>query len=318
VRQEAFERAGAERWRGFERSLGELDAHRRVQDFPRQYRLVCQDLVLARDRQFDVALVARLNALALRGHQHLYGARTMESGFVDLFVNRFPRAVRREWRLLALMCLCFYGTLGLVFALSQRTPELVYSILDPAQAAQYEEMYDPASEPIGEPREATEGVGMFFFYLGNNLSVDIRTFAGGILFGIGSLFIVIANGVLIGATGGHLVNAGFGGTFWPFVIGHSSFELAACVLSGVAGMRMGLALIVTGRRSRGDALRAATRGAIPILYGVAVMTLLAAVIEALWSGQPAIPANVRYGVGGGLWVTVFVWLALGGRRWTRR
>lgn len=317
MRQEAFERAGAERWLHFERLLGELESGRPVRGFPRQYRLVCQDLVLARDRQFDVALVARLNTLALRGHQHLYGASAPRSGFLDLFVSRFPRAVRREWRLVALLCVCFYGTLGLVFALSQRTPELVYSILDPAQAAQYEEMYDPASERLGRPREASTGIGMFFFYLGNNLSVDIRTFAGGILFGIGSLFIVIYNGLAIGATAAHLQNAGFGETFWPFVIGHGSFELAACVLSGVAGMRMGLALIVTGQRSRGDALREATRGAIPILYGVAGMTGIAAIIEALWSGQPALPAALRYGVGAGLWAFVIAWLALGGMRWRR-
>jgi uncharacterized membrane protein SpoIIM required for sporulation len=318
MRQEAFERAGAERWRGFERLLGELDAKRTAPDFPRQYRLVCQDLVLARDRQFDVALVQRLNALALRGHEHLYGARAGSGGFVDLFLRRFPRAVRREWRLALLLCAAFYGSLGLVFALAQRTPELVYSVVAPPQAALYEQMYDPASEHFGKPRAATDGVAMFFFYVGNNLSVDIRTFAGGILFGIGSLLVLVFNGVMIGAVAGHIANVGYGETFWPFVIGHGSFELSAAVLSAVAGMRMGLALIVTGQRARGDALRAATRGAAPILYGVGVMTLLAAVIEALWSGQPAIPANMRYGVGAGLWATVVLWIALGGARWRRR
>jgi uncharacterized membrane protein SpoIIM required for sporulation len=155
---------------------------------------------------------------------------------------------------------------------------------------------------------------MFFYYVGNNLGVDIRTFAGGILFGIGSLFIVIYNGLAIGAVAAHITNAGFGETFWPFVIGHGSFELTAAVLSGVAGMRMGLALIVTGQRTRADALRDAARGMVPLLYGIGVMTVLAAVIEALWSGQPAIPANVRYAVGAGLWAVVIAWLALGGRR----
>jgi uncharacterized membrane protein SpoIIM required for sporulation len=317
MRQEAFERAGASRWQAFEHTLDALDAREPVQDFPRQYRLVCQDLVLARDRQFEVSLVERLNALALRGHQHLYGARPASSGFVDLFLRRFPRAVRREWRLVALMCVFFYGVGGLVFVLAQRTPELVYSILDPLQAARYEEMYDPAAAHQIEERSATEGVGMFFFYLGNNLGVDVRTFAGGILFGVGSLFIVILNAVLIGATAAHIQNVGLGETFWPFVIGHGSFELAACVLSGVAGMRMGLALVATGARSRADELRAATRGSIPIVYGVALMTVIAAVLEALWSGQPAIPANVRVGVGAALWALVGVWLALGGRRAVR-
>jgi uncharacterized membrane protein SpoIIM required for sporulation len=317
MRQEAFERASGERWRSFERALDDLDAKRHAPGFPRQYRLVCQDLVLARDRQFDAPLVARLNALALRGHQHLYGARTASGGFVELFLRRFPRAVRREWRLAALMCLFFYGAGGLVFGHVLREPDFVYSLIDPGQLAGMEESYDPSAEHQNETREASDGVLMFFYYVGNNVSIAFRTFAGGILFGVGSLFIILYNGLTIGAVAGHIVNVGYGETFWPFVIGHGSFELSAIVLSGVAGLRMGLALIVAGPRTRSHALREATQRSVPILYGMTGMLLFAAVIEGLWSGQPAVPAVMRYWVGAALWALVIAWLALGGRRWRR-
>jgi len=108
VRQDGFERAREPAWAQFERALAEIEARRAAADFPRQYRLLCQDLVLARDRQFDGALVQRLNALALRGHQVLYGAGAAQGGFVNLFLRRFPRAVRREWRIALLLCVFFY------------------------------------------------------------------------------------------------------------------------------------------------------------------------------------------------------------------
>jgi len=317
VRQEAFERARAAEWERFERALASIALRKVVADFPRLYRVLCQDLVLARDRRFDAALVQRLNALALRGHQVLYGAGLAQGGFLDLFLRRFPRAVRREWRLALLLSVFFYGSFAATFLGVRSKPDLVYSIVDEAQVASFEAMYDPASDHFDEPRGAAEGVGMFFFYVGNNVGVDFRTFAGGILFGIGSLFIIGINGVLIGAVAGHISNVGYGETFYPFVIGHGSFELTAVVLSGVAGMRMGLALLVTGPRSRGAMLRAATLRSVPILYGTIAITVIAAVIEALWSGQPVIPAQVRYAVGAGLWLLVIVWLALGGRRWRR-
>ncbi len=317
MRQEAFERAGSERWRSFEGALDALDAKRRVPGFPRQYRLVCQDLVLARDRQFDAPLVARLNALALRGHQHLYGARTASSGFIELFLRRFPRAVRREWRLVALMCLIFYGAGGLVFERVVRDPDFVYSLVGRGELANMEASYDPSAEHQAEAREASDGVLMFFYYVGNNVSIAFRTFAGGILFGIGSLFFILYNGLTMGAVAGHIVNVGYGETFWPFVIGHGSFELSAIVLAGVAGLRMGLALVVAGKRTRAHALRDATQRSVPILYGMTGMLLFAAVIEGLWSGQPAIPALVRYWVGAALWGIVIAWLALGGRHWRR-
>jgi len=315
MRQEVFERERAPRWQHFEALLRALDEKRASDDFPRQYRLLCQDLVLARDRQFDAPLVERLNALALRGHQHLYAARIAGGGFLDLFLRRFPRAVRREWRLVAWMCLFFYGTGALIFYFTLRDPDFVYSVVGSGQVAEVEGMYDPSSEHFGKPRQATEGVGMFFFYVGNNVSVAFRTFAGGILFGIGSLLIILFNGLALGAIAAHIVNVGYGGTFFPFVIGHGSFELSAIVLAGVAGLRMGLALIVTGARSRGEMLREATLRCVPILYGMTGMLVFAAVLEALWSGQPAIPASVRYWVGAGLWLLVVLWLAFGGRRW---
>lgn len=316
MRQDVFERERAPRWLRFEALLRELDENRPAHDFPRQYRLVCQDLVLARDRQFDAPLVERLNALALRGHQHLYAARVAGAGFVDLFLRRFPRAVRREWRLVAWMCLFFYGSGALTFAFTLRDPDFVYSVVDSAQVAQLEEMYDPSSERFAETREASDGVSMFFFYVGNNVGIAFRTFAGGILFGIGSLVIILFNGLFIGALTGHVVNVGYGETFFPFVIGHGSFELNAIVLAGVAGLRMGLSLIASGERSRGEMLRAATLRCVPILYGMTVMLVIAAILEGLWSGQPAIPARVRYAVGAALWTLVIVWLAFGGR--TRR
>jgi len=314
MRQDVFERERAPRWSRFEALLRELDEKRAAHDFPRQYRLVCQDLVLARDRQFDAPLVERLNALALRGHQHLYAARVAGGGFVDLFLRRFPRAVRREWRLVAWMCLFFYGSGALAYGFTLRDPDFVYSIVDSGQIAQLEEMYDPSAERFGETREADDGVAMFFFYVGNNVGIAFRTFAGGILFGIGSLVIILFNGVFIGALTGHIVNVGYDETFFPFVIGHGSFELSAIVLAGVTGLRMGLALIASGERSRGEMLRAATLRCVPILYGMTVMLVIAAVLEGLWSGQPAIPAQVRYAVGAGLWALVITWLALGGRR----
>lgn len=314
MRQERFERERAERGQAFERQLAELDAGRRAQDFPRAYRLLCQDLVLARDRGFEVSLIERLNALALRGHQHLYGARSGGTGFLALFLGRFPRAVRREWRLVALICVLFYGGGFVAFALCRSNPDFIYSIMNPANVAEFEQMYDPAAEHYGSPRAARDGVLMFFYYVGNNVSVAFRTFAGGVLFGIGSLLIIFMNALLIGGLAGHVANVGYHETFFPFVIGHGSFELTAIALAGVAGMRMGLALITAGPRSRAAMLKEATLRCVPILYGMTVMLVIAAVIESQWSPARAVSPTTKYWVGAGLWLFVIGWLGLGGRR----
>ncbi len=311
MRQAQFERENRARWEDFERELEKLDAGGHARDFPRRYRLLCHDLVLARTRRFDARLVARLNSLALRGHQHLYGARIGGGRWVDLFLHRFPAAVRAEWPLVLLMCLCFYGSGLAVFAFTQRDPEFIYSLVAPEQIAKFEEMYDPAADR--RPRDVVDGVSMFFFYIGNNVSIAFRTFAGGVLFGIGSLLVIFVNGLLIGGLAGHAVNAGFTETFYPFVIAHGSFELTAIVLAGVAGMRMGLALVRPGALSRRALLSQATLNSVPILYGMTVMLIIAAAIEGLWSPAQAISTQTKYAVGAALWTLVIAWLALGGR-----
>jgi uncharacterized membrane protein SpoIIM required for sporulation len=153
---------------------------------------------------------------------------------------------------------------------------------------------------------------MFGFYLYNNIGIAFRTFASGIFVGIGSVFILIYNGVVLGAVGGHLYNAGFGGTFFPFVIGHSSFELTAIVLAGATGVRLGLAVLAPGRTTRSRSLREAARASVPVLYGMTALLVVAAFVEAFWSAS-AIAPQVRYLAGAAGWAAVLGYLALAGR-----
>ena len=84
------------------------------------------------------------------------------------------------------------------------------------------------------------------------------------------------------------------------------------MLSGVAGMRLGLALVAPGQRSRLQALRDASRLALPLVYGAGGMLVVAALIEAFWSPRP-LPSELKYGVGGAMWALVALYLLFAGR-----
>ena len=107
---------------------------------------------------------------------------------------------------------------------------------------------------------------MLAFYIYNNVRIDFQCFAGGLLFGVGSIFFLVYNGLHIGAVAGHLTRVGYGETFWGFVAGHSSFELLGAVLAGAAGLRIGYALVAPGRaHARRRHARGGTSGGIPAL-----------------------------------------------------
>ena len=197
------------------------------------------------------------------------------------------------------------------FVAVQLKPELIHTLMSAQQVGEMEAMYDPAAPRLG--READSDLMMFGYYIFNNISIGLRTFASGLLAGVGPALALSFNGVFIGGVAGHLQGSGHGEPFWRFVAGHSAFELSAIVIAGGAGLRLGLDLIAPGRRRRIDALVEGGRRGAWLCLGVFAMLLAAAFIEAFWSSIGWIPALVKYSVGGALWALVFAWLWFGGR-----
>lgn len=312
MKQAPFESAHAAEWDEFEKFLDQGKSFGPA-ELPARYRRLCQSLALAADRRYSPALVDRLNRLALRGHHVLYQNRRRQSQRVwEFVVAGFPALVRREWRLVAVATLLFFGPAAGLLAVLQLFPDFVHYLLTPEQIASFHEMYDPAARRIGM-READTSLLMFGFYIWNNVRIGFQTFAGGLLAGVGSVWFLAANGVVIGAVAGYLTQIGYGQTFWSFVAGHSSLELLAIVLSGSAGLRLGLAVIAPGNQSRRSALVAAARPAVRMMYGAALMFLAAAFVEAFWSPLTEVPYGVKIGAGIAGWIFLGMYFGLAGR-----
>ncbi len=314
MRQAVFEAAHAADWQAFEQFLDAakqppFEAH----ELPARYRRVCQALALAADRQYSPELVDRLNRLALRGHSVLYRNRRRESQQVLEFVlGGFAALVRREWRLVVAAGLVFFGPLVALIAVLQIFPEFVHYLLEPEQIATFHRTYDPANPRLGM-RTADTSLAMFGFYIWNNVRIGFQTFAGGLAAGVGSLWFLASNGVIIGAIAGYLTQVGYGRTFWSFVAGHSAPELLAIVLAGAAGLRLGLAVIAPGNATRRAALVAAAKPAVRLMYGSALMFFLAAFVEAFWSPYTTVPFEAKVAVGLSGWVAFLLYFLLAGR-----
>lgn len=312
MKQSPFEAAHVREWEEFEKFLDKQPSFDPA-EMPSRYRRLCQSLALAADRQYSPALVDRLNALALRGHHALYENRRRQTQpVVEFLLGGFPALVRREWRLVLIATLLFFGPLAGLIAVLQVFPEFVHYLLAPEQIASFHEMYDPAARRLGM-READTSLMMFGFYIWNNVRIGFQTFAGGLLFGVGSVWFLASNGVVIGAVAGYLTQIGYDQTFWSFVAGHSSLELLAIVLSGAAGMRLGVAVIAPGNLSRKAALMAAAKPAVRMMYGAALMFFAAAFVEAFWSPLTDVPYRVKIWTGLAGWGLLLLYFALAGR-----
>lgn len=323
MRQRAFEEQNRQKWERLHALLQDLDRPRRKRQlnalereaFPALYRSLCNDYALACSRHYSPALEQELHRMVLWGHRHLYAGRSAGLWRLVRFIAYgFPLSLRRNQAYFWLACLLFLlpGLLLGVFCYQQ--PELIYSVMSETQVAQMESMYDPGNRQTGRlpERSAETDMMMFGHYISNNIGIGFRTFAGGMLFGIGSVLLLLFNGIFIGAVAGHLTRIGYHETFWPFVSGHGSFELTAIVICGASGLILGHALIAPGQQTRLQSLKRRAREALQLVMGAALMLLLAAFIEAFWSSS-GVPAGIKYGVAALLWLLVAIYLGLAGR-----
>jgi len=285
------------------------------EDFPENYRLLCHHLSLARSRHYSPLLVERLEQLVINAHQIYYKRKThFLSAFFIYFSSGFAQSVRKQWHWVMLSSVLFFGTfLGMLITL-QYYPDMVYTVLPAEQLVEMEAMYNPEKRSIGRLRDASTDFQMFGFYIFNNTGIGLKTFASGLLFGIGSVITLVFNGLVIGGVAGHLTYIGYSSTFWPFVSGHSAMELIAIVLSGAAGFKLGFSIISPGRKTRLRSLRDNASEAVYMMYGVATMFLIAAFIEAYWSSMSDIPALIKYSVGIAAWLLLILYFMFAGRR----
>jgi len=275
------------------------------------YRSVCGDLVRAQGAGYAPDVITLLDHLAARAHNALYRAPPYRLRAIPDFVARdFPRTLRRHraFFLLAVALFVLPGALGFVGAYRSRSFAL--QVLSPEAVEQMEKSY---SEGFDRGRSGDVDAGMAGFYVYNNIGIAFRCFATGVLFGLGSAFFLIYNGLTIGVVAGLVTAAGSGPNLLTFTFTHGAFELTAVVISGAAGMVMGYALVSTGGRTRFGSLRARARDVAYLILGAALMLLVAAAIEAFWSPS-SVPAPVKWGTGATAYAAVALYLTLAGRQ----
>jgi uncharacterized membrane protein SpoIIM required for sporulation len=277
------------------------------------YRATCEHLAMAQARAYPIVLTARLEQLTYRAHRLIYRHQDFGLGALRrLLLVDIPQSVRLHRRYLLLaVALFLLPTLGVGWA-TYRDPTFALHVLDVRQLNEFRSMYESMDHGLGA-RSGVSDWSMFGFYILNNISIGFQCFAGGLFAGVGSAFFLFYNGLYGGAAAGYLTSAGLATNFFSFIVTHSAFELTAICLSGAAGLRLGHAVVVPGRRSRLQSLRGAAADAVVLIYAVFAMLLVAAAIEAFWSSARWVPAEVKFGIGSAAWAGVIAYLAFQGR-----
>ncbi len=244
------------------------------------YRSACADLMLAEAHDLPRDTQLYLHGLVGRAHNAVYRSRGFDvDRWSKLVFETIPRRLRADGAV-RIAAATFFGSFLLCGLLAAGRPGLARELIGDRQVDQMEEMYSGSLEDRG--RDDTMMAG---FYIQHNASIGLQCFAFGVFLGIGSLYELLSNGIILGTVFGHMATTPHAERFYTFVTAHSSFELSAIVLAGAAGMRLGWGLIATQGQSRLASLRREATGALPIVAASVTLFILAAFIEGFISAR---------------------------------
>lgn len=286
-------------------------------DFAARYREMAADLARARVYRADPVVLAQLERLVAAGHSALYRDVRQTWPRIWQFISRdCPGAVVQSWRYVGVAYLIFLIPAGAGFALMRERPALAAELIPDSMLERAEAGAARSAKGQGYVLTSSDFRPVIAVQIiGNNVKVGFYCFAAGIFFGLGSLFMVGYNGLMLGTIAGHFANVGMAAYLWTFVIGHGVLEISAICFAGAAGLMLGLAIIAPGDLSRSDALTLAGRLAMRLVGMVVVMLIIAGLIEGFVSTS-GMPVAGRAAISAGSAAFLAIYLANGARRFT--
>lgn len=256
------------------------------------YHKLCQLYVYLTSIASGLSFAYRAEAMLQRARYAVYGRRLRRSGAEEgSFVERVRRGFEYSKFCVLLSVITFSSSVIISFLSVIYYPELGWHFLSDQVVADLR-----AGKLWTDQIKGIEALSSSQI-MTNNISVSLLAFALGITGGVGTVWLLVQNGIMLGGIFAALSFYGMAYPLGNFVIAHGLLELSVIVVSGGCGLFIADALINPGTRNRFSSLQIQSRRIIDILILNGIFLMLAGVIEGYLSPNPAIPFEVKALIG---------------------
>lgn len=243
-----------------------------LKDFDRLYRQVSGHLAYAQTYFPRSQTCEYLNTIVANAHNAFYNSsRKKLNNISEFYIKELPVALAKNSKVILISFLIF--TAGFIFSFA-------FTWLNSKNAHVF--LPDNFIQNINFDNKGAEGWNhpvMSGLIITNNVRVALLCFAYGISLGIGTIYVLIANGFVLGSLSALVMQHGDSFIYWSRILPHGIIELTAIFISGAAGLKIGYGFIRPGLYRRVDALVIAGREALILMGAVVPMLLIAGVIE---------------------------------------
>ncbi|GAE29697.1 stage II sporulation protein M [Alkalihalobacillus hemicellulosilyticus] len=292
-----FTQQHREDWNNLEQLISTLQKNHKsrtgsqhIHDFHHTYQKVAQHLSYSQTNFPSTDVTFYLNGLVAKAHNLLYRDQLSSWKQISYFLStKFVHLLFDQWKFVLVAMLLFtLGAIGSFFAVMQDELSL-YTVL-PAELAK---AFDPTQ--VGAAEGTVNAPVMSAEIMVNNIQVAILAFAGGITFGLLTVYILIYNGIIIGAIAALFWHYGNSYEFWAYIVPHGIVELTAIFIAGGAGLLMGYRLFVPGHYSRAYQLKENAKRSVQLLLGTIPLFVIAGVIEG-YITPAGVSLEVKYAI----------------------
>lgn len=292
--QHAIVALGLKRWNDFATALDAASARglsrmspEEVSALVARYREMTTDLARLQtaSRGRDTESLFYVSRLVARGHNLLYQQRGRSIATAAKYLmDTVPMQVRKSWRPIGLAALMLFGPAAVAYAVVVREPAVASQLLPDemiSRAATGSDREKHGEGYVSIPEEIRPIAASSI--VSNNVTVTYLTFAMGLTGGIGTILMLVFNGVSIGSGVGLFASRGVAKLILAFIAPHGVLELSAICIAGGGGLLLAKGILLPGMQTRRDALVANGRRAIDLIAASTLLLLVAGTLEGLVS-----------------------------------
>lgn len=275
-----FIREHRSQWTELEELLLQLNKKKRglnpghVNRFTELYRTVSAHLATLQTYSPAGETTVYLNHLVSQAHNAMYKESNKSSTQMkEFFLRYFPSLIKARigFTLFALVLFVLGGLLGF---LSVWHDPLNLSVIMPGAIA---DNIDPST--TADPRGDLHSPLVSTAIMTNNIRVAILAFISGVTLGIGTIYLMVSNGLIVGALAAVFMHSGKSYVFWAYILPHGIIELTAIFIAGGAGMYMGYRFFVPGPYPRKLRFLESAKESAQLLIGTIPLFIIAGIIE---------------------------------------
>ncbi len=291
MKEQRFVKQNRDKWVKFEKLLDvDYKDPDRLSTF---FIEITDDLSYARTFYNNRSIRVYLNNLCQQLFYTIYRSRktNLTIGFKKFWIVELPLITYQCRRELLTSLLIFLLACAIGVVSSMHDTEFVSVIL----GDRYVEM---TTENIqkGDPMAVYKDMNQVDMFLGityNNLFVAVKTFLLGILYAIGSIIILISNGIMVGAFQYFFIERGLFQDSFLTIWLHGTLEISSIVIAGGAGIVLGMGLIAPGTYTRLQSFQLAAKRGVKLLLGILPILTFAAIIESFLTRYTEVPDIIR-------------------------